>query len=80
VSPFSQLNVAATLHQVGAVVARAVAKTVARLLEILLASRVAVQPVSLFNVMPPDVLLVNATASELIERLADRGIGEFHAS
>jgi site-specific DNA-methyltransferase (adenine-specific) len=38
------------------------------------------QPASLFNVMPPDVLLVNSTASELTERLADRGIGKFHAS
>ena len=32
------------------------------------------QPAGLFNMLPPDVLLVNSTASELIERLADRGI------
>ena len=38
------------------------------------------QPAGLFNVIPPDVLLVNSTANELIERLADRGIAEFHAS
>jgi len=38
------------------------------------------QPASLFNVMPSDVLLVNSTASELVERLADRGIGKLHGS
>ena len=34
------------------------------------------QPSGLFNMLPPDVLLVNSTASELVERLADRGIGK----
>jgi site-specific DNA-methyltransferase (adenine-specific) len=34
------------------------------------------QPSSLFNMAPPEVLLVNSTANELIERLADRGIGK----
>jgi site-specific DNA-methyltransferase (adenine-specific) len=34
------------------------------------------QPAGLFNVLPPEVLLVNSTANELIERLADRGIGK----
>jgi site-specific DNA-methyltransferase (adenine-specific) len=29
----------------------------------------------LFNLLSPDVLLVNSTASELVERLADRGAG-----
>ena len=38
------------------------------------------QPTGLFNMMPTDVLLVNSTASELVERLADRGIGKFYAS
>ena len=38
------------------------------------------QPPGLFNILPLDVLLVNSTASELVERLADRGIGNFHAS
>jgi len=33
------------------------------------------QPAGLFNVLPSDVLLVNSTAGELAERLADRGIG-----
>jgi site-specific DNA-methyltransferase (adenine-specific) len=33
------------------------------------------QPVVLFNLLSPDILLVNSTASELIEKLADRGIG-----
>lgn len=33
------------------------------------------QPTGLFNMLPPDVLLVNSTASELFERFADRGIG-----
>lgn len=33
------------------------------------------QPASLFNMLPPDVLLVNSTAGELAERLADKGIG-----
>jgi len=36
------------------------------------------QPAGLFNLLPPDVLLVNSTASELIERLADRGIGKLN--
>jgi len=27
------------------------------------------QPASLFNVLPPDILLVNSAASELVERL-----------
>jgi site-specific DNA-methyltransferase (adenine-specific) len=35
------------------------------------------QGVGLFNMLPPDVLLVNSTARELVERLADRGIGKF---
>ena len=35
------------------------------------------QPAGLFNMLPTDVLLVNTTASELVERLADRGIGKF---
>ena len=34
------------------------------------------QPLGLFNTLPSDVLLVNSTASELGERLADRGIGK----
>jgi site-specific DNA-methyltransferase (adenine-specific) len=34
------------------------------------------QPAALFDVVPPEVLLVNSTANELIERLADRGIGK----
>ena len=34
------------------------------------------QPAGLFNMPPPDVLLVNSTACELIERLADRGVGK----
>ena len=34
------------------------------------------QPSGLFNSLPPDVLLVNSTASELAERLVDRGIGK----
>jgi site-specific DNA-methyltransferase (adenine-specific) len=36
------------------------------------------QPAGLFNLLPPDVLLVNSTASELVERLADRGIGKLN--
>lgn len=36
------------------------------------------QPDGLFNVLPPDVLLVNSTASELAERLADRGLGKLN--
>ena len=32
------------------------------------------QPAGLFNMLPSDVLVVNSTASELLERLADRGI------
>ena len=35
------------------------------------------QPAALFNILPPDVFLVNSTASELVERLADKGIGKF---
>lgn len=35
------------------------------------------QPAGLFNMLPTDVLLVNSTASELIERLTDRGVGKF---
>lgn len=34
------------------------------------------QPTSLFNMPAPDVLLVNSVASELVERLTDRGIGK----
>lgn len=36
------------------------------------------QPASLFNMLPPDVVLVNSTANELAERLADRGIGKLN--
>ncbi|HEX7571207.1 MAG TPA: hypothetical protein VF492_11960, partial [Verrucomicrobiae bacterium] len=36
------------------------------------------QPAGLFNILPPDILLVNSTASELVERLADRGIGKLN--
>ena len=36
------------------------------------------QPASLFNMLPPDVLLVNSTVSEIVERLADRGIGKLN--
>jgi hypothetical protein len=32
------------------------------------------QPLGLVNTLPPEVLLVNSTATELLERLADRGI------
>lgn len=32
------------------------------------------QPAGLFNLLPPEVVLVNSTATELFERLADRGI------
>jgi site-specific DNA-methyltransferase (adenine-specific) len=32
------------------------------------------QPAGLFDILPADVLLVNSTATELLERLADRGI------
>ena len=32
------------------------------------------QPAGLFNLLPPEVVLVNSTATELLERLADRGI------
>lgn len=32
------------------------------------------QPSGLFNMLPLEVLLVNSTASELVERLADRGM------
>jgi site-specific DNA-methyltransferase (adenine-specific) len=32
------------------------------------------QPVGLFNMLPSDVLLVNSTASDLIERLENRGV------
>jgi len=34
------------------------------------------QPAGLFNLPPSDVVLVNSTASELVERLSDRGIGK----
>jgi site-specific DNA-methyltransferase (adenine-specific) len=34
------------------------------------------QPTGLFNMPPTDVVLVNSTASELVERLADKGIGK----
>ena len=34
------------------------------------------QPAGLFDILPTDVLLVNSTARELAERLADRGIGK----
>lgn len=34
------------------------------------------EPAGLFNMPPTDVVLVNSTASELVERLADRGIGK----
>jgi site-specific DNA-methyltransferase (adenine-specific) len=33
------------------------------------------QSADLFNTLPPDILLVNSTARELIERLSDRGVG-----
>jgi len=33
------------------------------------------QPAGLFNMLPTDVFLVNSTPSELMESLADRGIG-----
>jgi site-specific DNA-methyltransferase (adenine-specific) len=33
------------------------------------------QSTGLFNMLPTDVLVVNSTATELLERLADRGIG-----
>jgi site-specific DNA-methyltransferase (adenine-specific) len=36
------------------------------------------QPGGLFNMLPTDVLLINSTASELIERLTDRGIGKLN--
>jgi site-specific DNA-methyltransferase (adenine-specific) len=36
-------------------------------------------PPGLFHALPPDVLLVNSTGSELAERLADRGIGKLSA-
>jgi site-specific DNA-methyltransferase (adenine-specific) len=36
------------------------------------------QPAGLFNMLPPNVLLVDSTASELVERLADRGIGKLN--
>jgi site-specific DNA-methyltransferase (adenine-specific) len=34
------------------------------------------QPPGLFNLLPPEVLLVNSTAAELLERLADRGLAK----
>lgn len=37
------------------------------------------QPTGLFNMLPADVLLVNSTATELLDRLADRGVGWLHA-
>ena len=36
------------------------------------------QPTGLFDILPPDVLLVHSTAAELAERLADRGEGRLH--
>jgi site-specific DNA-methyltransferase (adenine-specific) len=36
------------------------------------------QPAGLFNALPAEVLLVNSTASELVERLADKGIGKLN--
>lgn len=36
------------------------------------------QPASLFNMLPSDVVLVNSTASELMERLLDSGIGKLN--
>ncbi|MBI4326337.1 MAG: site-specific DNA-methyltransferase [Chloroflexi bacterium] len=33
-------------------------------------------PAGLFNLLPPDVLLVNSIATELLERFADRGLGK----
>ena len=33
------------------------------------------QPIGLFDMLPADVLVVNSTATELLERLAGRGIG-----
>lgn len=36
------------------------------------------QPAGLFNLVPPEVLLVNSTATELLERLAERGLGRPH--
>lgn len=36
------------------------------------------QPAGLFNMLPPDVVLVNSTSTELVERLADRGVGKLH--
>lgn len=36
------------------------------------------QPAGLFNMMPPDVVLVNSTSTELVERLTDRGAGKLH--
>jgi site-specific DNA-methyltransferase (adenine-specific) len=35
-------------------------------------------PAGLFNILPSDVLLVNSTAIELVERLADRGVGKLN--
>ncbi|MDD5199385.1 MAG: DNA methyltransferase [Terrimicrobiaceae bacterium] len=34
------------------------------------------QPSGLFNMLPPDVTLVNSTANELMDRLADKGVGK----
>jgi hypothetical protein len=36
------------------------------------------QPNGLFNILPADVLFVNSTATELLERLADRGMGKLN--
>ncbi|MBI4023759.1 MAG: hypothetical protein HY360_02195 [Verrucomicrobia bacterium] len=36
------------------------------------------QSADLFNILSPDILLVNSTAVELVERLADRGIGKLN--
>ena len=37
------------------------------------------QPAGLFNTLPADVLLVNSTASELVEQLADKGVGKLNS-
>ena len=36
------------------------------------------QPSGLFNMLPPDVLFVNSTATEMLEQLADRGLGKLN--
>ena len=64
----SLVDAAALLHSAGQ------SKQPATLILIVTDSQ---QPAGLFNMLPADVLLVNSTASELVERLADRGIGKF---